>query len=646
MRGRTKQRRSSRSTLQEMLYAIAFRSQPGLREFEASVLDHIVLRSLGDLDTKDGPISLKSISKWSAFNGNLRLPHHSVVKALDRLRRRGDVKVSGDLRHPRRVTATLTQQGRELLEAEDRQARELLSRVFDRLLPDLPGNRNHWEEALLLCLSSVFSQLGREYAAVLAARKEPTEVVTDSYLKALAGKVARDVQGIAAEDLLYVLRRFFQERTPDFERLIWHLAQMHFAIRELRMGFAASSVKPRLLADRTFYLDTNVLFQVAIDGMPRSGSMRVFVNACQSAGASVAIGQPTLEEFSASLQRQVEQARAVLPKIPIALAEELSDPVYYAYEAANEEGAVPLEDVLRRFENPRRVVKKVDGVRIQDDPWFDSVEGSRDLEDAIEEIRRVTRELKGIPKPWRLARHDAKMILFVSKECSEGRRSTFVTLDSALPRCNIASGGESPLVAPLDALLQWVCPSLSGITDDETLAQVFSAALTARLFPWEEHLHIEHFAILDDLGLDCFELPEDDLRDSVRHLEKVLPYVDPTTDAGKLKLMGEIQKHLATPGKRYQRQLSAEREKREAAEEQLKNVRSYGRENTILRILVSLLIFAVSTFVANSVAAGETFWERLQSFYSVIAVLGAAPWIAPVRALIRRKVSRHQHETF
>lgn len=600
-------------------------------------MDHVVIRNLAALEASNQPGTVRNISRCSGFDGALSLRYPTVLAALARLQERGEVEVSGDTRHPRAVTAILNQQGKESLRTEDSESEELLSSVFDRLLSDCPGSRQAWEEAFLLCICRVFSQLGREYAAVLAMRKEPGDVVTEPYLMRLAQRVARDFDEIESTDLFAVVRRFFEERTPANERLIWYLAQGHFALRELRMGFAGGAVRPRLLAGRAFFLDTNVLFQIAIEGMPRYESMRLFLDACRDAGASVVIGQPTLEEFTASLQRQVGQARAILPKLPPSLATELSDPVYYAYEAASQRTNASLDEVLHQFENPRRVVRSVDGVRIQDDPWFDAVEQTREFARAVEEIRRVSGELRANPKSMRLARHDAKMLLFVRRENGEGREAIFVSLDSILPRCEIADKGSSPLVAPLDALLQWVCPSLGDVADEQTLAQVFAAALAARLFPWEEHLHLDHFAVLDDLGLDCFDLPEDDLRSCVRHLETILPATDPTTDAGKLTLMGELQRYLATPGKRYTRELSKERAKREDAEGKLAKVSSHKRENSLLRIGLSLSLLALSALLAELFAPGDTFWDRWTSLYGLVGLLAGAPW---VHWLTTRKQSR------
>lgn len=635
-----KSRRRPLSALQETLYAIAFRVQPGLKEFESAVLQHVVLRNLAALESKGREGRVRDIAKCSGFDGNLSLQHTAVVTALSSLEKAGKVEVQGNPRHPRSVTASLSAEGRNVLAEEDRQASDLLERVFRRLLSDLPGERWEWEEALLFCLSSVFSQLGREYAAVLAKRKATTEVVTVGYMDSLTRRVARDYDAIDPDDLSRVMRRFFDEQTPDFMTLIWHLAQTHFALRELRMGFAGAALRNRLLENKTFYLDTNVLFQIAIEGMPRSESMRVFVDACRDARASVRIGKPSVDEFSRSLTKQVAEARSVLPKIPPALAEELSDPVYCAYEAANQTAAVPLEDVLAAFESPRRIVNHLPGVQIQDDQWFDTVTDSREFAVVVEQIRNKSRELKGYPKFRPLAEHDAKMLLYVLRESREGRNSTFVTLDSTLPRCEIAGEGPSLLVAPLDALLQWACPALGGITDAQTLAEIFTAALVARIFPWEEHLHLEHFVILDSLELGCFDLPEDDLRDCVRHMENIVPTADPTTAEGKLSLMAEMQRYIAGPGKRYQQDLSKEREKRLDAEGRLVELQKGIRQSCFLRALLSLSLLALSVFVADRFAPGDTLWGRIASLYSLIALLACAPWISSIVDRIRRLMTR------
>jgi len=614
-------------TLREAVFAISLRATPGLRGFRNSTICHMVLRNLHDLHKSGRSGTLRNLATRKGPGSHISLRHADVIAALEQLRDAALISLTGNLRHPKTVTAEMRDTGFSLLREEDSQRDALLKRVLARVLSNVEGDTQSWEFAFIDVLGRIFSLLGREYVAVLVGRKMPREVIREALLRDTCTRSARRF-GLPNADLLFTrVARFFEEQNPDSSKIIWHFAQGYFALCELSSGIGDEALSEELLAGKTFLLDTNVLFPMAIEGMPRHSGMKKFAQACSRLGGRVAVTRPTLDEFSSSLCRQVEQARDLLPRLPGALVEQLRDPVYHAYLNHIESNpGSGLDDALSSLANPRSLVRSIDGVSVVDDRWFADIENSSNLRRMVEEVRNVSRELRGKAKTWNIAKHDAKLLMFVAHERERGEDCLVVSLDSVLPSCAQDDGQEQPVVVLLDALLQWVCPGLEGVANEDELAEIFASALYTRLFPWEDNLQLQHLSLLDQIGQDCFALPEEDLLDCVRHLRKILPMIDPTSDSGQNRLIGELQLFLATPGRRYQREILAERERRTGLERRLTSIGK--RDRAIVKTSLSALVVGASLFLGSRYGSGDAILDRLSSWQSLLGILAFGPWLA------------------
>lgn len=545
----------------EILFTIGVRFLPRFQNFRRSVIAHIVLRNTKLLQASGKEVGTKALVHLRETSGAISLRHAEILEALHVLDENGLITVEGNWHKPRTLRITVTSEGSDYLEREDQEATSLLDSTCQYLFDDVETADRQWRAAFIAVLCEIFSLLGREYVAVLSERKFLKEVLTPTSIFEVSKKVARRYAAVDCDRLARKLHDFFAAKVPEHSKLIWQMAQGFYALKTLGAGKAAEIFSESFLSGKELYLDTNVLFPTVFPGMPRHQGMKSLARLCFKAGASLRVAQVTLDEFARSTERQIEAARRVAMKIPNVLAGSIGDPIYYAILAARESSPEEdLEAILAPFAQPRRMVKASEYIKVVDDPWFVELENSNDLRKAAEIISKKYKELKKRKKTSRPASHDAAMLMYMLKERSEGRDSLLVSLDTTLPFCRVGSMEDrEALVVPLDALLQWVCPALLGDVREEELATVFATALSERLFPAQTQLHLEDFRILDEFGLQCDQLPIDDLQDCIEHLQRVLPSIDPTTAEGREKLVVEMGRFLAAPQRHFQQELEAAR---------------------------------------------------------------------------------------
>jgi len=615
--------------LRATLFTIGIRFLPQFQDLKRSTLNQIVLRNAYTLARHDFRPA-KCLAKVKARNYSFTIRFADLREALELLEESGYVEVEGNKRKFRGLRVRISSKGIRSVQKDDKEAEKLIDRVCKDLFADLETQDFQYREAFLLVLTELFSLLGREYVSVLLGKKRLDDAITPALTTKICQRIAKRFRDIDPDRLLTKTSDFFASKNPDYAKLAWQMAQGFFALKALGAGKDVWDFAKDFLSGKTLFLDTNVLFHTVLPQMPRYEAVQILARACQEAKAVLAITRPTLEEFSRSLNKQIEDARAILStlcEIPREVSEKISDPVYYFLMSARESATEKtLAELLGDLPEPNVLVKSSRWIQLIEDPWFEKCRDSKELVLLTEKVAQVYSKLKGRKKTKAVAEHDAMMLLYVAQQHYVGRKALFVTLDTTLPHCQTGlTATDTPLVVTLDALLQWVCPAFHGIVTEAQLAEIFLVSLSERLIPSGTVLTLADFRMLDRLGVQCDRLPEADLIACIERLRKILPTVDPTTPEGRERLLTEIYRFLEAPERHYARELERVREEKRELEEKIKLLEK--RHSILLKSLVTLLLVGIGLMIAWFLGKGDGVGKRLASGWSALAAFGLIPWL-------------------
>jgi len=620
----------------EVLFASSFRLLPDYQDYRSSAIAHIVLRNIQELVRRGIRATVKSLSGSEGYAGSLRLRYAEVLEADRNLEKQGLVENRGGTRL-RSQDFVLTEQGADYLFKEDNATSTLIDRVCSELFGDSETSDKQWRTAFLSLICTIFSALGREYVSVVAGRKCIGASIGLEKLREYARKAARQHSEVDEAHLARKALEFFTRKEPEFTQFKWHLAHGYYLLVALGFGKGASALSSSFLDGKRLLLDTNVLFPALFTNMPRHFSLSQLADICENHGVRLAISRPTLEEFRQSVLRQASDARKVADKIPEQLAEKVSDPLYYEIRAAEETSpGMTLDEILTRFSDPARLVREAVSIDVLDDVWFKTAINAPEMPALVEHISETYLKVKGRRKSYRIAGHDALMLLYVAKERARGEDVLFVTLDTSLPHCEVAAVDyPGTLAIPLDALLHVVYTAGAALSPDGDLEDAFANALAERLLPMQTVIKLADFRLLDEFGYECEQMPVEELEDAITHLRKLLEFVDPTTAEGREKLGHEMRRFFASPDRLQQRALDEARDKQREAEGQAVLYKRRFWQAVLVGggFAVMILGLALSYFLGT----GSTLGERFKDGFSLLAVSGfLAVLIVPIRGIWSR----------
>lgn len=201
------------------------------------------------------------------------------------------------------------------------------------------------------------------------------------------------------------------------------------------------------------------------------------------------------------------------------------------------------------------------GVKLVDDNWFIEERESSTTRGLATSLQREYADLHGgREKREQAALHDALVVRWVERERElETPQTWILTLDTSLTRVQtdapISVAGPRALALTLGALLQWVSPiaAKSGLEAD--LTEIFAQALRSQLLPRDQILQLQDFLVFAEIGIECKELPAEDVEECVRHIKRVLPGIDPGDPAQRERLTAEIQRFFLDPARKWKTEL-------------------------------------------------------------------------------------------
>jgi predicted nucleic acid-binding protein len=545
----------------EVIYAVGLKVLPDFQEFKAAVVEHLVLRKLQNLGEEHRAVALADLIAYQPA-ATPRLQRGDVLRALNGLRKRALVTVTAP---PGGTAFLLTGLGASHLAREGSAFVKELNEVCSGLFGDVEDGERSWSKAFARLLCGLFAALGHEYVSVLTTRRRLGDVLAPAALLTFAEKARHELPAVDAARLAEKTGEFLRDSGPAATSVKWILAQGHFALKVLGVGKGAEALASAVLGGKSLYLDTNIFFSALAVGMPHEHAIGLLSQMCAARGATLLAARPTIDEFARSLRRQIDDARHVADKVPQELSRSVSDAVYCVLLQRRQENPhVPVDVVLSELEDAFEALRKRLRLRVADDRWFAEAASSQDVERLSKSIADTYLRMRNRRKTRAAAQHDAIMLLFIARERSSGRDGLLITLDTSLPFCDVL--GSAPLAVTLDAFLQWCGAGGSSAAQAGDLADIFSTALAERFIPTGRHLQLAQFRLLDEFGVQCEQLPPEDIRSCIERLNRVLLRADPSTADGREVIQREIRVFLAAPERRYAETLGGERGLRKAAE--------------------------------------------------------------------------------
>lgn len=612
-------RKSTRSLKGErgLIFLMGLRFLPEFQSLRSKAASQIVLRSLELFAQENRDVSLNDLARTPKMLGLPHISRADLLLAIDLLEKERYIETKRSRQRIRHIQ--LAEQGRELLSKQRAAFEELKNRAFSDLIEDITVNREDWHSAFVEVACEFFSRLGREYVAVFTQRSSPDDVVGRGALSSIARKVASRHGNVSAGELARRFEKLLREQDPDRAKFIWTIAHGFFSLAALGLGDRTSIPSREFVKDKHIFLDTNVLFHILVPGMVRHSSLKELLALFERLGARVAVSEITERELVHSIGHQIKIARGVDVERLQELSADGTDPLLIAIEseAGGDSSAIPR--VIQNFGNLAASLRQSSDFHPVSDEWFAIAEETSETKAAAREVAATYSQMRSWPKPKPVALHDALMLLYVCRERNEGRDAIFLTLDGTLPYCRIAVLDKGPpACVTVDALVQWVAPDLIDEAASRTAADVFAAAMHERFIATDATITLDDWNVLDQLQIDCNNLPRQDLLDSAAYVKKLVLKYDPSTPEGQMQVAGELRKFIAQPERHYRKDMEKAAEDRQSFQ---KKLNLYG---FWLRLLVSIVLFLVGILVSILLGEGETIlarWRDGWAFLSLSAVL-------------------------
>jgi hypothetical protein len=493
-------------------------------------------------------------------DGTQILTPAQVDESLHRLLGEGDLEGDGA------DGFRLLEDARLPLESEIQRSQELFDRVVDKHLSGARGGVARNRDVFVGTVAAVFAELGESYVRTILGENRQSEFARGPLVQRILKGLDRrsgdcDVPAVKAG-----LIGFIEDLTPDAAHVKWNLAQNYYVAKALGLDREGRLLSEEAFGDAEIYLDTNVVIP-ALEPMARHHkNFQALAGACRGVHAGLIMCQPTVAETQVSVASQREVLEKVLREVPEELESRISNDFFLVARKKLREGTLDVDDLFANYERPAERLAEEYGVEYIDDPWFDEVRESEEIEVLMQLVSTAWERRTGRPKPREVARHDALLLAWVEKRRSENPDKTIllITRDHSLPDVRVGDA-ESPRAMMVDAFVQWVSPLALREQPSVDFSAIFADAIKYELLPQENFFDPKDFLVFHEMEMSCKELPSDDVEACLVHIKRTIPHLDPRRAEDRERLTAAINRFLVSPGRKYKLELERlEREKEEA----------------------------------------------------------------------------------
>jgi len=230
-------------------------------------------------------------------------------------------------------------------------------------------------------------------------------------------------------------------------------------------------------------------------------------------------------------------------------------------------------------------------------------------------------------KRYNAAIHDAILLFWLQELRRENNNIWLITLDSSLPGAIPVTQNENSrsLAITLDLVLQWISPIVAQEGREVDFSETYGKMIRSRFLPQEKIFDLQDFLIFHQVGIECKELPSEDVEKSIRYIKNELPTLDPSKPVDREKLVYELRKFFVSPGRKYKQQLEKLEKENEMLKSQIANIIAYKQKiSTWVRITLTLFLFfiieGIIVYCTSIYGQGENLFQKLLNSWYFLAI--------------------------
>lgn len=545
-----------------VLLGAKIRFSPSGATVRNQAIERIIEQNLASVNATKG-LTEQELQKMVTLGGQLTVLRASDVRdGLDSLRRSNRILEVVD---GRKKFFTLSEDVKNEVIHIITEAEEHTKATINELFKNASGGEEAYRKPFLRLLCMVFSKLSDVYVQVITMEQTEKEFTEHRLLAAAVDEVLKQ-ESIPDQDAFhYGISRFFKESTPLFDQIKWNMAQNFYVAKALGIDSSADLLSADTFKDASLYCDTNVLIAGLMPENRHHSSILELAHACKSIGMSIKAARVTVDELKQVIAYHASMFQKVKDQIPENTCHKVRDFLLEAYLSEKETAPdLSFDEFIDHFQVPIQTLQASFDLEEVDDKWFLEAFHKPTSKKLAKELIKQYFEIRKRHKSEKAALHDAVLLLWVSHENEENRKSWLVTLDLTLSEWNAGQNTHESKVITLDAFLQWMTPILSGTADEDKLAQIFAEAIRYQLLPRDTFFQLRDFLVFAEMGIEAKQLPAEDVEACIREIRKTGPSLDPTKAEDREKIGQIIQRYFADPGTKFKQtihELQAKTEK-------------------------------------------------------------------------------------
>jgi hypothetical protein len=644
-----------------LVTSLVFRFSPQTQEIKRRAIDEILLNTLY--------LSGRSLNfdqlcdELSGEENGLFVAPNELRKSISRcLDKDHVVEVTGGYRLTGQTSVEIATRKEEFRKKEER--------AINLAFRETTTGHNE-KEAFMYALSKIFAAIGRESASLVLKNGAEGESIESDTVEKVATTVASKFS-VDKDSIGRAIKRFFESSDPNVISLIWRFSQNFF----IAHCIGIESENTDLLSGETlrksdFYLDTNIVIPILESASPTHRAVSLLQNKSDSMDFRFFVLQDTIEELKSWVNYNYGKVQRVVGVVPEECLRNISSLFMDIYRSFPDDEDVEIKDIFASFANPKESLQDKYNADVLSGIYIDPIRDSEDTKIIKSRILSAVEKANKF-KETNQIEHDAILISYVKNARSEGFKNSWVlTADKTLASAFIKDKNGGPLVLTIQALLQWLSPTMTSSGDSDEFRSVFADMIRDRLLPQTQLFTIEQYAVFNDLGISVSELPAEDVDDCVKYIDNNISDVDLGSAEGREKMYSRISQFFASPDRRQNatiadlrrenKKLKTRLDRKERNEKLLKeNVENLNKivgkmekreihrkkytkvRNSILLRLLGVVIIALLAVGAmsgvmlwadpeyNSFISVLASWQALLAFLSVVT-LGTWVYVKPQR---------------
>lgn len=455
---------------------------------------------------------------------------------------------------------------REKLEDQVGRTERILESVVERVFETAEPSASAYKAPFRDALDVLIGRLSEANILRMIGEAEDAPPLHPEDLIDVVGDLSDEYDHIDVDYMERRLSYFFGTEDPEFNELKWRYAQNTFIIQSLGLDEAGFSLSHELFSDTTFYVDTNVLIH-ALEPLARHYTgFHAVREARDEFGLDLKAAFISVDETQGVSARKVDTIRKIENQVPPDIQDRVGSLYYRVYKENVLQGDRTIDEAYSDLLNPERPLEEF-GVELVEAEWFEKERST----EATNQLVRMMKRKSG--KTTNQAVHDALLVRWVHKERRESDDDVWIlTTDTELPKYE-ADDDEGPLAVTLDGFIQWMGTARG--QEDETTRNLLSSELRRLLERTGRVFEIEDFLMFARMGMECRELPADDVEECIRTLKNEGFTMNPHNPGEREELISRISRFFASPDRRIQQEVQqleskvqhATRERDEAKEE-------------------------------------------------------------------------------